>query len=822
MVRRKRAVLGRVSTVAVGLSVILTATCQRENDELAGDVPLHLEEHLDAANVVGSEVPQDIREPVIWNFDQPQPDWQPIMPLASPAASVKPATVTRTEQGLQIRLGAANDFTEPSGRPRIGGGVFVQLPDWRREDWSEILVRARTSDKVEFMSVGFRIREKLGSEPWERFPFKFSSGMPVIRDGSMQTYTLRADWSMDYSEQWEGPWRQLGVMFWSREPVTVELLSVSVIPKEAVYSGAKVGIRTENRNQANRRTLYTHTPATIEYRVRIPQSGRLDLGLGVLRSDMPVRFRISAEPQGQAEMTLLEESYSDIEHWAQRTVDLSSIGGQAVTLRLQAEAERQGTVALWAAPTVSGTRRSKRPNVIFYIIDGAGADYMSVYGYNRRTTPNLGRLAAEGALFESAYSNSSWTRPSTASFLSSLHHSAMGGMRNNRVAPPKELLTIPEQLHKAGYQTAFFTSNPNAATMSNLDRGVDVLREKSVEPTSHSTRELHTDYWDWRHDYPGQPYWVHFQTTDVHWPHNPPTPFSGLFVTPERRKVLDQWEEKLKATTLWRGPWGDAFEKAGVDRVAFYTGKRDLYTEGMAHQDHQIGRLVARLKASGEWENTLLIIAADHGVQAGSEDYDIAVMDDLPPEWGPSFRPGITRIPMIFIWPGKIPAGQRIQGPASMIDMLPTILDLLDLPRPEVMQGRSLAPFLLQEADWEPSSIIFDEFYVNATSGKLMGSIEVVDGRWGASLEIVQEPEDDDRLPERRRPVPLLLYDLWNDPLCLRSLHEQRPDLVEKYTAFLEEQFEAHQALAQRFTRGEDSPLNPEQLETLRELGYIQ
>ena len=111
---------------------------------------------------------------------------------------------------------------------------------------------------------------------------------------------------------------------------------------------------------------------------------------------------------------------------------------------------------------------------------------------------------------------------------------------------------------------------------------------------------------------------------------------------------------------------------------------------------------------------------------------------------------------------------------------------------------------------------------MNASSGKLMGSIEVVDGRWGASLEIVQEPEDDDRLPERRRPVPLLLYHLWNDPLCLRSLHEQRPDLVEKYTAFLEEQFEAHQALAQRFTRGEDSPLNPEQLETLRELGYIQ
>jgi len=73
-----------------------------------------------------------------------------------------------------------------------------------------------------------------------------------------------------------------------------------------------------------------------------------------------------------------------------------------------------------------------------------------------------------------------------------------------------------------------------------------------------------------------------------------------------------------------------------------------------------------------------------------------------------------------------------------------------------------------------------------------------------------------------RRPVPLLLYDLWNDPYCLHSIHEERPDLVEKYTAFLEAQFEAHLVLAQRFTPGEQVELTAEQLETLRALGYIQ
>ena len=70
--------------------------------------------------------------------------------------------------------------------------------------------------------------------------------------------------------------------------------------------------------------------------------------------------------------------------------------------------------------------------------------------------------------------------------------------------------------------------------------------------------------------------------------------------------------------------------------------------------------------------------------------------------------------------------------------------------------------------------------------------------------------------------MPLLLYDLWNDPMCMRSLHEQRPDLVAKYTKALTAQFEAHQALAQRFARGHAAPLTPEQLRTLRSLGYIR
>ena len=167
----------------------------------------------------------------------------------------------------------------------------------------------------------------------------------------------------------------------------------------------------------------------------------------------------------------------------------------------------------------------------------------------------------------------------------------------------------------------------------------------------------------------------------------------------------------------------------------------------------------------------------------------------------------------MFVWPGHIEGGQRIAHPVSMIDVLPTLLDLVGLPPAEIAQGQSLAPLMLGREGWEPRPVILDEF-----SRGRSGTIEVVDGRWGASLEINPRQRQP---PEERRPSPLLLYDLWNDPMALWSLHEERPDLVEKYTAFLEEQFEAHMALSQFFTPSGEVELTPEQLQTLRTLGYI-
>src|SRR6185436_7289 len=245
---------------------------------------------------------------------------------------------------------------------------------------------------------------------------------------------------------------------------------------------------------------------------------RLDVGLGVLRDDAPVTFRVTADGT-----SLFEETWADRERWGLRSVDLSRFAGRTVTLALETRpggkarsggAGRPGTVALWAAPTVSGGSRmsggsggaGRAPNVILYVIDAGGAEYTSAYGYNRRTTPNLERLAAAGALFENAYSNSTWSKPSTTSFMTGLHHTVLGGYRNASDPVPDGAPTMAELLHGAGWQTAVLTSNAWCGTMSGLERGVDVLQESIEGPNSASSAELVADFWRWRDAYPGRPY----------------------------------------------------------------------------------------------------------------------------------------------------------------------------------------------------------------------------------------------------------------------------------------------------------------------------
>ncbi|MCH7533615.1 MAG: sulfatase [Gemmatimonadetes bacterium] len=810
----------------LGLTLVSCSGSPSGSTVLTADMPLHLEQHLEVATIVGSEVPADVPTVLEWRFDEPQEDWKPVVPWNP---TIDPVEVTQLDDALRVTL--TDGTRNPNGNPR--GGLVLEVPDWNYEDLAHLVVRARTSDAVSAFFIGFNRREGTGTDTSDSNPFEHGGdAVPVVRDGTVQTYRARLDF-FGGNPPPEGRIRQIALWFAASDPASIDILSITLTTKVANYADAGAASRTEIRNRIYRQALYTHTPGSVEYRVKIPEGGRLDFAMGVLREDVPVTFRVTVIPDGAGgddPTTLFEEQYAVKEGWGQRSVDLADFAGQTVTLGLEAESEDEGRVALWGAPTVTGAGQPPLPNVIFYVFDGGAADYMSVYGYNRRTTPTLERLAQEGVVFERAYSNSSWTLPSTASFMTSLHTSVMGSLSEADVNPvPAEAVTMAEHMHRAGYQTAVFTGNPNAGTLSGLQRGVDLFREDWEDFSyfggnnhKESSKYLHEGFWSWREAYPSQPFWAHFQTTDTHGDFPAPPPFGGLFVTAEEAESLTESRERLREFGIvGHNPYSPAWDSTGISRTAFYSVAKGLYDEAMAHNDYRLGQLIDRLKAEGEWENTLLIIGGDHSIRAAiGGDVGLELNDSLPPFWSwPILRPTVTRVPLIFVWPGHIEGGQRIAHPVSMIDVLPTLLDLLELPPAEIAQGQSLAPLMLGREGWEPRPVIFDEFLVDRETGELSGLIEVVDGRWGASLQINPDPET----PEpRRRPSPLLLYDLWNDPMALWSLHEERPDLVQKYTAFLEEQFEAHMALAQYFTPSGEVALTPEQLRTLRSLGYIR
>ena len=289
-----------------------------------------------------------------------------------------------------------------------------------------------------------------------------------------------------------------------------------------------------------------------------------------------------------------------------------------------------------------------------------------------------------------------------------------------------------------------------------------------------------------------------------------------MLVDPSSQQTYEEWLKKIGKT---EGRLTERFGKVGIDPARFTYLARGLYDETMAHQDDQIGRFIERLKAEGEWDHTLLIVAADHSSYAAG----IIPLDPMPAEWGQTnLAACVTHIPLIISWPGKIKPGQRFIQAVSLIDLLPTILELTGLSEPELTQGQSFAPLLLGRDGWVKRPVILDEFSVRPDTGGLFGTIDVIDGRWGASLKVGKAPWEDKEKPEYLRPAPLLLYDLWNDPQCLRSLHEGRPELVRRYAEFLESKLREHRALAKKFSRAADAPLNPEQIESLRSLGYIK
>ncbi|MGQ0552440.1 MAG: sulfatase family protein [Planctomycetota bacterium] len=813
---------------------------------------MHLADALPDARSVAAPAPSAERNARHWRFDEARPEWLVQGAVQSPRLAA--VTLQLVDDATRLSLRAPDG----SGGGMLMGGLVTALEPTPLSSWAALRVRARTHERLSGMLVAPNAGES-GNLPrgWS-FMMGGEGTAPVFGDGSVQDYLLPLRAPEASTDPAAAPplLSSLGLFVGAPGEGSLDILEVTLVPRGAEFTEA-VGVLAVARAGESRHSIYAHAPAELAFALRVPAQGRLDLGLAGLSGET-VTHRVAVRTQA-TDTVLLEERLAGGGAWAQRSVDLSRWAGQEVELLLEARAESElGAVALWGAPLVSGAPAassgagasapspSARPNVLFYVIDGGGADQMSVYGYERETTPFLSELAQQGVVFEAAFATATWTQPSTASFMTGLHHSVLGGLRRglHSTPVPSNAVTMAEHFRLGGWFTTSLTTNPNCARVIGLQRGVDVLDDTvdSGHGGGHATSStaLHDRFFALRAQYPAQPWWAHIQTTDVHEPNEPVAPFAGRFLPEAEREQLDAWEEQLDEAgdglfgrTSIAHFYDEALRRAGLDRHAYYDGRRSLYDETMLHQDASLRDFVERLQAAGEWSNTLLVIASDHGHPAGTfARWGRGLFEPSPPEWeGALFDSYSTRVPLLVIWPGHLPGGRRIAEPVSMIDVLPTLLDLAGLPPAEFSQGRSLAA-ALRGAPLAPAPVLFDEVRVDEASGVFVGNLEAIDGRWGASLEIGPASRGRHAVPAGGRwgavhpffpEAPrLLLYDLHADRFARRAVNDEHPELVVKYEQLLRERWAAHLLLAQRFTASEAAPLSPEELEQLKALGYTR
>jgi arylsulfatase A-like enzyme len=421
-----------------------------------------------------------------------------------------------------------------------------------------------------------------------------------------------------------------------------------------------------------------------------------------------------------------------------------------------------------------------RPNVIILLIDMLRADHVGCYGYELATTPNIDRFAGEGVLFSNAVAESPWTLPSTATLLSGLHP-AVHGATTTGSSVPDEIPMMAEIFRDNGYATGAFISNPVLERYSNMQQGFDdyvedfssrtylnaaragtamftqvatslqltklLLSRKGYDARSvpdEAKKDLfkgaemmesgRLNGWalKWVSEREDSPFFLYMHYFDVHGPYNPPHPF----------------KEDLS---------GDVVEET-----------INLYDGGLRHIDENIDQFIQQLERRGLRDNSIIIITSDHG--HGFMEH--GVMDH-----GQHLFKEQIRIPLLFLNTPAFPFNAVIEEPVGLADVLPTLVDLLDLRRPEnILDGSSFAGSLasgkwLDAPDYRYAetgfSLRFDGAMLNSVTYK---------NRWKYIAPIGGKLRGS-------------LYDLERDPGELTNVAKQEPALTEDLRLRLNKQF---------------------------------
>jgi arylsulfatase A-like enzyme len=323
-------------------------------------------------------------------------------------------------------------------------------------------------------------------------------------------------------------------------------------------------------------------------------------------------------------------------------------------------------------------------------VDALRADHVGASGYERDTTPTIDRLAKDGVVFARAISSSNWTVPAVASLFTSRYaaeHGASlsGPIRHLDERQPRPLDetvdTLAGLLAAAGLRTALFSANPY---LRGLARGFG-----RAEHTSDDAAQLTDRVLAWLAEDPFQPFFLHLQYMDIHQPIEPPPAFVSLF----RGSVSGQPGPEH---TRWR--FGRLTDPEDSSFVVYRSHKIALYDGALRFIDTHIGRLVARLSDLGVLGDTLIVVTSDHGEEFWDHaEEERRSADDPRQIWGighgHSMFQELIRVPLVFHGPG-VASGVRAPCGVGLVDVAPTILDLVGLPVAPGMRGVTLRRFL--------------------------------------------------------------------------------------------------------------------------------
>ncbi|MGH9664836.1 MAG: sulfatase-like hydrolase/transferase, partial [Bryobacteraceae bacterium] len=336
----------------------------------------------------------------------------------------------------------------------------------------------------------------------------------------------------------------------------VAIASIKVIPRKANFlepaSRLFVGKREEYRN-----VLYAHSPSVISFAAPVPGAGELHFGIGVTEKADPVTFRVFVDGSASP---VYSKTLADPEIWEDASIDLSAYAGKKIKISFQTEAARKGTVGLWANPLLTTRAPQSRPNVLVYMIDTLRPDHSSLYGYARNTTPFLKKLGASGVVFDDCQAQATWTKPSTASLLTSLY-SFTHGIVNDYDTIPSGATTIAAQMRAAGYVTASLVANPFAGRITGLERGFDYLSDwavvqrhrKDAVDRGTDSAAVNQIVFPWLDRHRHEPFFLYVHTTDPHAPYRPPAEFEAKFANPRDTPEFDRNYARLRDTSQYGG-----------------------------------------------------------------------------------------------------------------------------------------------------------------------------------------------------------------------------------------------------------------------------